>query len=91
MQSFLSFFCLSNKSLSHKWVESILGQFWMILSPNKLWQNLFPLLSKALWSRINSCYSILFSNLKQKRTHIIIIRGIYSNMGLMFTETPYIR
>ena len=25
--------------------------------------------SKALWSRINSCYSILFSNLKQK-THL---------------------
>ena len=30
-------------------------------------QNIFPLLSKALWSRINSCYSILFSNLKQKK------------------------
>ena len=31
-------------------------------------QNLFSLLSKVLWSRINSCYSILFSNLKEKRT-----------------------
>ena len=28
----------------------------------------FSLLSKALWLRINSCYCILFSNLKQKWT-----------------------
>ena len=38
-------------------------------SSNKLWRKMFfPLLSKSLWSRINSCYSLLFSNLKQKRT-----------------------
>ena len=31
----------------------------------------FPLLSKALWSRINSCYSILFSNLNKKKNTIL--------------------
>ena len=34
--------------------------------------NIFPLLSKALWSRINSCYSILFSNLKKKKNILLI-------------------
>ena len=29
----------------------------------------FPLLSKALWLKIDRCYHILLSNLKQKRTH----------------------
>ena len=29
----------------------------------------FPPLSKALWSFINNCYSILFSNLKQRTQH----------------------
>ena len=28
----------------------------------------FPHLSKTLWSRINNCYSLLFSNLNKKRT-----------------------
>ena len=37
-------------------------------------QNIFPLLSKALGLRINSCYSILFSNLKQKRTPYIKVK-----------------
>ena len=32
-------------------------------------QSIFPFFSQGLWSRINSCYSTLFSNLKQKRTH----------------------
>ena len=40
----------------------------MILTPNKLWGKIFfPFSSKALWSRINSCYSILVSKLKPKR------------------------
>ena len=43
-------------------------QFRMILSSNKWYKILFPLLSKALWFKINSHYSILLSNLKQKRT-----------------------
>ena len=33
----------------------------------------FPLLSKALWSRINSCYSIRFSNLKQKKKNTTLL------------------
>ena len=33
----------------------------VFLFPNKPWCKIFfPLLSKALWSRINNCYSILF-------------------------------
>ena len=48
-------------------------QFWMILSPNKLWNKIFfPLLSKTMWSRIDSCYSILFSNLKQKKNTTLL-------------------
>ena len=31
-------------------------------------ENIFLLLSKTFWSRINSSYNILFLNLKQKRT-----------------------
>ena len=62
--------CLSNKSLSYKWVASILRRFLMILSPNKLWCKIFfLLLSKALWLRINSCYSKLFSILKKRIQH----------------------
>ena len=38
-------------------------------SPNKRRKIFFPILSKPFWSRINSCYSILFWNLRQKRTH----------------------
>ena len=42
----------------------------------------FSLLSKALWSRINSCYSILFSNLQTKKEHnVISSRVISSHMG----------
>ena len=47
----------------------------------------FPLLSKALWSRINSCYMV-FLNLKQK--HDIIIRVISSHMVPMYIKTTYI-
>ena len=47
--------------------------------------------SKVLWSRIDSCYSILFSNLKQKKEQNIIIgRVISSCMGPMYIEIPYI-
>ena len=55
-------------------------------------QNIFPLLCKALWSRNNSCYSILFSNLKLKKNkHNIIISRVISNyMGPVYIETPYI-
>ena len=39
--------------------------FEWFLSPNKSWRKIFfPHLSEALWSRINCCHSILFSNLK---------------------------
>ena len=36
-------------------------------------QNIFSLLSKALRSRINSCYSILFSNLKQEKNARLLL------------------
>ena len=47
----------------------------------------FPLLSKASWSMISSCYSILFSNLKQKNN--IIRRFISNQMGPMYIKIPY--
>ena len=50
-------------------------------------QNIFPILSKVLWSRINNCYSILFSNQKEC---IIISRFINSHLGPMYIETPNI-
>ena len=40
-------------------------------------QNIFPLLSKAMWSRINSCYRILFSNLKQKHESHVYLDTLY--------------
>ena len=60
------------------------------VSKQVVMQNIFPLLFKALLSRINSYYSILFSNLKQKEHNFISSRVINSLMGLMFLETPYI-
>ena len=35
-------------------------------------QNIFPFLSKTLWSRIFGCYSIIFSNLKQKKNATLL-------------------
>ena len=58
--------------------------FWKNLSPYP-----HPLLSKVLWSRINSCYSKLFSNLKQKYHIIICTKLISSHMGPMNTETSF--
>ena len=49
----------------------------------------FPLLPKALWSSIISCYSILFSNMKQKGHNIIISRVMNSRMLPIHIETPY--
>ena len=49
-----------------------------------------PLFSKALWLRINSSYCILFSNLKQKKDHIIISRVISNHMGSIYIETSCI-
>ena len=48
-----------------------------------------PLLSKALWSRINSCYRMLFL-IWCKNEHNIISWAISSYMGAMYIETPYI-
>ena len=36
-------------------------------------QIFFPLLYKALWPRFNSCYSILFSKLKQKKNTLLLV------------------
>ena len=38
---------------------------------------------------MNSCYRILFSNLKQKEYSIISSRVISSHMGSMYIKTPY--
>ena len=53
-----------------KLLRFFFAQFWMIFSPIKSWRKIFfPPLSKALWSRVNSYYRILFSKLKQKEIH----------------------
>ena len=51
-------------------------------------QNIFPLLSKALWLRINSCYSMLFSYLKPKRN--IICSWFISLLVDLYTWIPCI-
>ena len=49
-------------------------------------------MSKALWSRINSCNSILFSKSVTKKEHnVIISRIISSHVGIIYIETPGIR
>ena len=40
-----------------------------------------------LWLRLNSCYSILFSNLKQKEHNIIICSGFSCHMDPMYIES----
>ena len=52
-------------------------------------QNIFPPLSKAMWPRINCCYSIQFSNHKNEH-NIISSRVISSHVGPMYIKTPYI-
>ena len=42
---------------------------------------------RALWSTIISCYSILFSNLKQKKNTILLVVVISSHVGPMYSET----
>ena len=42
-------------------------------------QKIFLLSSKTLQSRINRCYDILFSNLKQKKKRNIIISSVISS------------
>ena len=45
----------------------------MIFSPNKWWRKIFfPLLFKALWSRINSCYTIFKSETKKNATLLLL-------------------
>ena len=48
----------------------------------------FSSLSKALWSRINSCYCILFQIWNIKEHNIIVIRVINSLMGPMYLRHP---
>ena len=50
----------------------------------------FPLLSKALWLWINSCYGILLSNLKQKKNVTQSLIVISNHMGIMCIDIPYI-
>ena len=40
--------CLCSKSFSYYWVASTLRQFWMILSPNKLWRKIFYVMPSFL-------------------------------------------
>ena len=47
-------------------------------------------MSKALFSRIKSCYYKLFSNLKEKEHDIIISRIVSSHMIPMHIETLYV-
>ena len=81
--------CLSNRSLSYYEVASISKEFWMILSLNKLWHKIFLLLSKSLRSRINSCYSKLFSNLKLKKcTTLLLVELLAVNWVLYILRDP---
>ena len=53
----------------------------------------FPLLSMALWLRINSCYSILFLHLKQKKNTTLLLAGLFADqpiclVGRVFANGP---
>ena len=54
--------------------ETVLNDFYHQISSDAKY---FPLFSKALWLGVDSCYSILLSNLEQKT---------YSHMGPMYVE-----
>ena len=74
MQSFFEFLL---SVINHYHING-LHLFWDSLewffSLNKEWRNIFlPLLSKALWSKISCCYSILYSNLKQKKNTKLLL------------------
>ena len=64
-------------------------RFWQIYPPKQklsyIVKNIFPHLAKTLWSRINSCYCILFSDLKQKRTALLLVVELWA-----FTWVPLI-
>ena len=50
--------------------ETVLNDF---VSKLVVMKNIFPILSKVLWSRINSRYSIPFSNFKQKKNQTLLV------------------
>ena len=59
--------------------ETVLSDF---VSKLVMMQNIFPLLSKTLWLRINSSYIF------KSEYNIIISRVISHHMGSMYIETP---
>ena len=63
---------------------------WILSLYKYLRKIFFSFLSKVLRSRINCCYKILFSNLKQKDHDIIISWVLNIHMILLYIETPYI-
>ena len=71
------------------WLEILVSYDKFGFSADKcLMINSFPLLSKTLWSRINFCYSILFSNLKKREHKIIICWFISSHVDSIYIEKP---
>ena len=62
---------------------------WFYLQISSDAKSFFPVLSKVLWLKINSCYSILFTNLKQNKHNIISSRVISSHIGPVYIETSY--
>ena len=82
--------CPSNKSLSYQWVASILGKFWMILSPNKHWSKIFFLSCPKHCDRgliVVMAYPFRFWNKKEHK--IIVSRVISSQIGPMYIKTRY--
>ena len=77
------FFRTSSDRISHR-INIVLTSCSLVVR-----QYIFPLLSKALWSRINTFYNILFSNLKQKKNNIIINR-VMGHGSHIYWDTLYI-
>ena len=54
-------------------------------------KNIFTLSFTVLLSRIISCYSRLFSNLKHNKHNIIICKVIKSHLGPLYIETHFMK
>ena len=94
-ENLLFFFLVSISVISHYHINE-LHLFWdcfeRFLSSNKWCRKIFfPLLSKVLWSRINSWYRKLFSNLIQKKNTKLLVVEFLAVTWVWYLSLPLTR